>query len=128
MVINAQEFLEAIEAIELSKGISREVVLNSLEEAMKKGYKKELGGDDAVVEVVIKPEEGIIQMFNIKNIVKEVEDDFLEISLEDAKELEKQNKGEIRGDLFYIEASIETLKKATANSIKSILKQKFAEA
>ena len=128
MVINAQEFLEAIEAIELSKGISREVVLNSLEEAMKKGYKKELGGDDAVVEVVIKPEEGIIQMFNIKNIVKEVEDDFLEISLEDAKELEKQKKGEIRGDLFYIEASIETLKKATANSIKSILKQKFAEA
>ena len=80
MVINAQDFLEAIEGIELSKGISREVVLQSLEEAMKKGYKKELGGDDAVVEVVIKPEEGLIEMFNVKDIVEEVEDDFLQIS------------------------------------------------
>ena len=128
MVINAQEFLEAIEAIELNKGISREVVLTSLEEAMKKGYKKELGGDDAVVEVIIKPEDGIIEMFNIKDIVDEVEDDFLQVSLEDAKALQKEGKGEIRGDKFYISASIETLKKATANSIKSILKQKFAEA
>ncbi len=128
MVINAQEFLEAIETIELNKGISREIVLSSLEEAMKKGYKKELGGDDAVVEVIIKPEEGIIDMFNIKDIVEEVEDDFLQVSLEDAKTLQKEGKGEIRGDKFYISASIETLKKATANSIKSILKQKFAEA
>ena len=128
MVINAQQFLEAIEAIELSKGISREVVLTSLEEAMKKGYKKELGGDDAVVEVIIKPEQGIIEMYNIKDIVDEVEDDFLQISLEDAKDLQKAGKGKIEGDKFYIPAEIETLRKATANSIKSILKQKFAEA
>ena len=128
MVINAQDFLEAIEGIELSKGISREVVLQSLEEAMKKGYKKELGGDDAVVEVVIKPEEGLIEMFNVKDIVEEVEDDFLQISPEDAKELAKAKQGEIRDDKFYIPASIETLRKATAIGIKSILKQKFAEA
>ncbi len=128
MVINAQQFLEAIEAIELNKGISREVVLASLEEAMKKGYKKELGGDDAVVEVIIDPEKGIIEMYNVKDIVEEVEDDFLQVSLEDAKDLVKEGKGEIRGDKFYISADIETLRKATANSIKSILKQKFAEA
>ena len=128
MVINAQDFLEAIEGIELSKGISREIVLQSLEEAMKKGYKKELGGDDAVVEVVIKPEEGLIEMYNVKDIVEEVEDDFLQISPEDAKELAKAKQGEIREDKFYIPASIETLRKATAIGIKSILKQKFAEA
>ena len=128
MVIDAQVFLEAIEGIELNKGISREVVLAALEEAMKKGYKKELGGDDAVVEVIIKPEEGIIEMYNVKDVVDEVEDDFLQVSLEDAKALQKEGKGEIRGDKFYIAADIETLKKATANSIKSILKQKFAEA
>ena len=128
MVINAQQFLEAIEGIELSKGISREIVIASLIEAMKKGYKKELGGDDAVVEVNINPEKGIIEMFNVKDIVEDVEDDFLQISLEDAKEMEKEGKGEIREDKFYISASIETLKKATATSIKNILKQKFAEA
>ena len=67
-------------------------------------------------------------MFYAKNIVDEVEDDFLQISLEDAKALAKEGKGEIREDKFYIFAPIESLKKATANSIKSILKQKFAEA
>ena len=130
MVINAQEFLEAIEAIELSKGISREVVLSSLKEAMEKGYRKELGDtqNELDIQVIIEPEQGIIEMYNIKNIVDEVEDDFLEVSLEDAKALAKEGKGEIKGDKFYISASIETLKKATANSIKSILKQKFAEA
>ncbi|MCR5184541.1 MAG: transcription termination factor NusA [Bacilli bacterium] len=128
MVINAKEFREAIEAIELSKGISRETILSALEEAMKRGYRKELGGDDAVVEVLIDDEKGIIEMYNVKDIVEEVEDDFLQVSPEDAKELEKEGKGQIRGDKFYIDASIETLRKATANSIKSILKQKFAEA
>ena len=130
MVINAQEFLEAIEAIELNKGISREVVLSSLKEAMEKGYRKELGDtqNELEVEVIIKPEEGIIEMFYAKSIVDEVEDDFLQITLEDAKALAKEGKGEIREDKFYIYAPIESLKKATANSIKSILKQKFAEA
>ena len=130
MVINAQEFLEAIEAIELNKGISREVVLTSLKEAMEKGYRKELGDtqNELDIQVIIDPEKGIIEMYNIKNIVEDVEDDFLEVSLEDAKALQKEGKGEIKDDKFYISASIETLKKATANSIKSILKQKFAEA
>ena len=130
MVINVQEFLDAIEAIELSKGISREVVISSLREAMEKGYRKELGDtqNELEIEVIIEPEKGIIDMFCAKDIVDEVEDDFLQVSLEDAKALEKEGKGEIRGDKFYISASIETLKKATANSIKSILRQKFAEA
>ena len=130
MVINAQDFLEAIEGIELSKGISREVVLTSLEEAMRKGYKKEIGDtqDELLVVVNIVPEEGLIEMFSVKDIVDEVEDDFLQVSKEDAKALAKAKQGEIREDKFYIPAPIETLRKATALGIKSILKQKFAEA
>ncbi len=130
MVINAQDFLEAIEGIELSKGISREVVLKSLEEAMRKGYKKEIGDtqDELLVVVNIVPEQGLIEMFSTKDIVDEVEDDFLQISKEDAKELAKAKQGEIREDKFYIPAPIDTLRKATALGIKSILKQKFAEA
>ena len=130
MVIDAQVFLEAIEGIELNKGISREVVILALKEAMEKGYRKELGDtqNELEIEVIIEPEKGIIEMYSAKDIVDEVEDDFLQISLEDAKALVKEGKGEIRGDKLYISADIETLKKATANSIKSILKQKFAEA
>ncbi len=127
MAIDAQEFQAALEAIEVSKGISRETVLAALEEAMVRGYKKELGGDDAIVKVVIDPDKGILELYQGKNVVKEVEDDFLEISVEDANAAKDGHKYK-EGDLFLIQAPIDTLRKATALSIKSILKQKFAEA
>lgn len=127
MAINAQEFRAALEAIEQSKGISKEIVLQSLHEAMSKGFRKQLGGDDALVEVTIDLDKGVIDMYQIKKIVEDVQDDFLEISLEDAQEEAKANHGYIVDDEFRIPASIEDLRKATAMSIKSILKQKFAE-
>ena len=127
MAMNAKVFLEALEEIEVAKGISKETVLRALEEAMIKGFKKELGGDDANVVVNIDPEKGIIEMFHVKDVVEDVEDDFLEISKADAKVEVKEGKGEIREDKIYYPASIEDLRKATAMSVKSILKQKFAE-
>lgn len=128
MAINAVEFREALNQIEVSRGISKEIIVSSLIDAMIKGYRKELGGDDALVEVNIDPEAGTIEMYHMKNIVKEVEDDFLEIEEKDAKALAKEGKGFIKESLFYVPASLEELRKATAMSIKSILRQKFAEA
>ena len=123
--MNATEFLAALDEIEAAKGISKETTLQALQEALTKGFKKQLGGDDALVRVVIDPEKGTIDMCQIKNVVKEVEDDFLEISVEDAQAVDKKYK---EGDEFIIPATLDELRKATAMSIKSILKQKFAEA
>ncbi len=125
MAINAAEFLKALEEIEAQKGISKETTINALKEAMEKGFRKQLGGDDALVRVTIDPDKGTIEMVHIKNVVKEVEDDFLEISEEDAQAIDPKYKA---GDEFIIPASVEDLKKATAMSVKSVLKQKFAEA
>ena len=125
MAINASEFLKALEEIEAQKGISKETTIQALKEAMEKGFRKQLGGDDALVRVTIDPEKGTIEMVHIKNVVKEVEDDFLEISEEEAQEIDPKYKA---GDEFIIPASVEDLKKATAMSVKSVLKQKFAEA
>lgn len=127
MAMNAKEFLEALEEIEVSKGISKETVLEALKDAMIKGFKKQLGGDDAEVIVNIDPDKGVIEMFHLKNIVDEVLDDFLEISKEDAKVEQKEGLGKIVEDKMYYPASLDDLRKATAMSVKSILKQKFAE-
>ncbi|MCB9498076.1 MAG: transcription termination/antitermination protein NusA [Erysipelotrichaceae bacterium] len=128
MAINAKEFREALNQIEINRGISKDVIVQSLKEAMIKGYRKELGGDDALVEVNIDPEEGIIEMFQIKNIVAEVQDDFLEVDEKEAKAVCKDGQSFIKDEKLYIPASIDELRKATAMSIKSILRQKFAEA
>jgi len=127
MTINASEFNAALEEIEASKGITRETVLSALEEALIKGYRKQLGGDDADVRVNVDADKGIIEMWQVKIVKDDVEDDFLEIATEDANEGKK--KPEYKdGDEYFIPASIEDLRKATAMSIKSIMHQKFAEA
>ena len=127
MAINAADFLAALEEIEASKGISKQSILDFLQESLIKAYRKQLGGDDADVRVNIDPEKGIIDMCQAKAVVDEVEDDFLQISVQDANALDKSKKYKA-GDEFFIPASIEELKKATAMSVKSMMKQKFAEA
>ena len=122
MAINVKEFNEALEQLEVAKGISRETVLEALKEAMMKGFRKDLGADDAMVEVNIDPDKGVIEMFQLKNVVKDVEDDLLEIDVEEA------GKGYKVGDVYKIPASVENLRKAIVLSIKSVLRQKFAEA
>ena len=127
MAINATDFLAALEEIEASKGISKETILQFLEESLVKAYKKQLGGDDANVRATIDVEKGTIELCQIKDVVKEVEDDFLQISVEDANALDNSKKYKA-GDEFIIDAPIDELRKATAMSVKSMLKQKFAEA
>ena len=130
MAINGPQLLAALDELEASKGISKEVILSALKEAMIKGYKKQIGGreEDTNIRVDIDPETGNISMYQVKQVVEEVmEDDFLEISVEDANEADKSRKYKV-GDEFIIPSSPDDLTKAVAMSIKSILKQKFAEA
>ena len=101
MAINAVDFLAALEEIEASKGISKESILQFLEESLIKAYKKQLGGDDADVRAKIDAEKGTIELCQVKNVVKDVEDDFLEISVEDANALDSKKKYKA-GDEFVI--------------------------
>ena len=127
MAINAVDFLNALEEIEASKGISKATILQMLEESLIKAYKKQLGGDDADVRVNIDVDKGTIELYQAKEVVDEVEDDFLQISVADANALDASKKYKA-GDEYNIYASIDELRKATAMSVKSMLKQKFAEA
>lgn len=127
MAINVSEINAALDQIEISKGISRERVIEALKESMTKAYKKSLGGDDALVEVNIDLEAGKIEMFQIKNVVEDVQDDLLEISVEDALESDPKGKYKV-GDVYKIPADITELRKAMVITIKNLMKQKFAEA
>ena len=91
--METQKFMEALSELELQKGISKTDILLALKEALRKAYVKSLkGGDDALVEVVIIEDPAQISIYHYKNIVDEVEDDYIEITMEDAKELVKKDK------------------------------------
>ena len=127
MAINVNEVNAALEMIEVNKGISREVVLEALKESMMKAFRKSLGADDALVGVDIDLDHGVFEMYQIKNVVKEVEDDLLEISVEDAKEADPKGSYKV-GDEFRIYVPIAELRKAMVITIKGLMRQKFAEA
>ena len=133
-MIDAKDFMEALDQLEETKGIAKEDILNALKEALRKAYIKDLGGgDDANVEVIITTEGAhpSIDMVRIRKIVNDddIVDDYLEVSPEDAKEIAKNNKNaKIKGDELIESVPVEELKRYTAVSVKNALKQKLAEA
>ena len=128
MAINVSEINAALEQIEINKGISRDRVIEALKESMAKAYRKSLGGDDALVNVVFDLDTGVIEMYQIKNVVEDVEDDLLEISVDEAEEQDKSGKKYKVGDEFRIYANLDELRKAIVLTVKNLMKQKFAEA
>lgn len=125
MVINSEELKKALEEIEESKGISREVVVQAIVEALTKAFKKQLGGDDAQVKVNFDPDKGIIELFHVKEVTNDVVDDFLQIEPEEAKELDPTKDYKV-GDEFLIKYDSE-VRKSFALAVKSVFKQKFSD-
>jgi N utilization substance protein A len=125
-MIDTKALIQAIDLIEQEKGISKESILIALKEALEKAYRKQLGSiDDALVRADIDLKKGIIKLFQLKTVVENIEDDFLEISLEEIKALGLSLQV---GDTYQIEASPEDFQKSAAMTVKAILRQKIAEA
>ncbi|MCR5348992.1 MAG: transcription termination factor NusA [Bacilli bacterium] len=128
--MDASKFIDAVTELSQTKGLSRQAIIYALEEALKKAYIKYLGGgDDAVVTCLIDEEKGIIELAQVKKVVAEedVEDDYLQISVDEANEGKKGKKYKV-GDDYVIVAPVETLSKVTALAVKNNLRQRLAEA
>ncbi len=125
-MINTKEFIKALDELEATRGISKDSILAALKEALEKAYRKQLGADeDALVRADIDSIKGTIEMYHMKNVVEEVQDDFLEISLEDAQKSDKSLKV---GDVWQEAVSTDELSKLAAMNVKSVLRQKMSEA
>jgi len=125
-MIDTKALIQAIDLIEQEKGISKDAIVIALKEALEKAYRKQLGSiDDALVRADIDLKKGGIKLFQLKKVVENVEDDFLEISLEEVKALGLTFN---IGDTYQIEALPEDFQKSAAMTVKAILRQKIAEA
>jgi N utilization substance protein A len=123
-MINAKDFVKALQALEADKNIPQDIAIEALKQALINAYQKE-NGKDALVRVDIDPAKGIVQVYNQKTIVAEVQDDFLEISLEDAKQTMPQATV---GDMYEIPVSTEGFERMAVLHVKQILRQKIREA
>jgi N utilization substance protein A len=117
-------FLEAVEVLEKEKGISKESLLETIEQALLAAYKKNYE-EDGNVEVSIDRDSGDIKVYSTKEIIEEVLDPALEISLEDAYKI---NKDAQLGDFIKVEEKCEDFKRNAIQNGKQIVIQKVREA
>ena len=120
-----KDFMAAMQAIESDRKLSKEIVIDALQEALAKAFRKHIEIPDAMVRVDVNDETGDIKVYQQRLIVENVEDDELEISLEDAKRV---NQSLELGGVVEEEVSIADLGRAAVILAKNVMKQKIREA
>ena len=117
---------EAAEQFEREKGISKEVLISSLCDALAAAYKKHIKDKDATnVEAILDEQAGEIGVFRTKVVVEEVMDENTEISLTDAKEIDEDVELD---DEVKIEVTPENFGRVAAQSAKQVITQRIREA
>ena len=120
-----KDFMAAMQAIETDRKLSKEVVVEALQETLAKAFRKHIEIPDALVRVDVNEKSGDIKVYQQRLIVENVEDDELEISLEDAKRVNQELE---LGGVVEEEVSIADLGRAAVILAKNVMKQKIREA
>lgn len=118
------EFLEALRDLEKERNISADIILDAIDAALVSAYKKNFGSSQNV-RTEINRETGDFHVYSRKNIVAEVEDDRLEISLAEA---EKINPGYEEGDIYEVEVTPRDFGRIAAQTAKQVVVQRMREA
>ena len=82
-----KEFINAIDDLVREKGISKDVLIEAIESALVSAYKKNYGTAQNV-RVNIDREEGDVDVLMRRDVVEEVEDEFTQISIDEALEID----------------------------------------
>ncbi|GMR69788.1 transcription termination factor NusA [Aerococcus viridans] len=120
----SKEMLRAFEALEDEKGISKEVILEALEAALVSAYKRNYQQAQNV-EVKFDVKKGSIEVFAVKEVVDLVMDSQLEVSLEDAHDL---NSAYEIGDKIKFEVTPKDFGRIAAQTAKQVIMQRVREA
>ena len=122
--IDVKELIEAMEELEKERGIKKDYLIESLEGALVSAYKKNFDSVDNV-KVSINQETGEVHIYSVREVVEKSEDPLLEISLNEAKQINP--KAEI-GDTVDLEIVPKDFGRIAAQTAKQVVVQKIREA
>ena len=122
--IDNKELILALEDLEKEKGIKKEYLLESIESALVTAYKRNF---DALenVKVVMDKQTGATYVYSIKEVVERANDPVQEISLDEAKKI---NKSIQIGDNVEVEIVPKNFGRIAAQTAKQVIVQKIREA
>ncbi len=113
-----------IDQVSREKGVDPRVLISALEEAVKAAARKK-HGPDYELEVSYNEEAGEIEVFEFKEVVEQVENEHLEVSFEEAKQLDPESEV---GDSLGIKMDTDTFGRIAAQSAKQVIMQRLKEA
>lgn len=118
-----KDFFAALDELEKEKRIKKETFIEALETALVIAYKKHTGTAKAI-EVKLLPERNTIKILAYQTVVEQVEDKDTQISLEDARYINKKSKV---GDVISEEISSKEFGRIAAQTAKQVIMQKLRE-
>lgn len=119
-----KEFFSALADLEREKGISQEVFIEALQNALASACKKQFMGEAGNVEIRIAPEKGTIRFFRTYTVVAGEPENDGEITLEEA--LEKKKTAKV-GDVISEEFAPKNFGRIAAQTAKQVILQKLHE-
>lgn len=117
------ELMEALNILEKEKNISKEVLLEAIEQSLIQACKNHFGKADNV-KVSINPETCDFSVYAEKTVVENVEDPILEISLTNAKMMD--TKYEV-GDTVHVPIQSKQFGRIATQNAKNVILQKIRE-
>jgi transcription termination/antitermination protein NusA len=118
------QLLDALTVLEKEKGIARDVIIEAIEAALVSAYKRNFNQAQNV-RVDLNLETGTMRVFARKEVVEEVFDSRLEISVEDAGEI---NPSYEVGDVVELEVTPKDFGRIAAQTAKQVVTQRVREA
>ena len=123
--IDSTELILAMEELEKENGIKKDEMLETIETALVTAYKRNYDCEDENVKITMDRQTGEIHVYMQKEVVEEVENEKTQISLEDAKKIDKKYK---EGDIIENELVPKNFGRIAAGTAKQVIIQKIREA
>ena len=120
----SSDLLDALTALEKQKGISREVLTEAIEAALLTAYKRNFNQAQNV-RVDLNLDQGSMKVYSRKDVVEEVEDERLQISIENAHVI---NPAYELGDIVEEEVTPRDFGRIAAQTAKQVVTQRVREA
>ncbi len=118
-----KELMEALDILEKEKDIPKETLFDAIENSLITACKNHFGKADNV-KVEIDKETCDFLCYAEKEVVEEVEDDVLQISLKEAQELSQKAQ---LGDILHVEIKSKEFGRIATQNAKNVILQKIRE-
>lgn len=117
----SKEMLEAFRILEEEKHINKEDIIDAVKESLKSAYKRRYGQSESCV-IEFDDKKGDFKVYTVREVVEEVFDSRLEISLSDALKISSAYE---LGDRIRFEESVAEFGRVAAQSAKQTIMEKM---